>query len=391
MSAWVRHGAQSGARVLRRSFIVKHGFIGRVAAVAAFGLMLLGPATTSAQSTLTLNGAGSSFDNPLFSKAFAEYTNENPGVQVNYQSVGSGAGIQQLTEKTVDFGATDAPMTDDQLTTAGGADAVVHIPVTLGAVAVTYNLPDLTAPLNIDGDTLAKIFLGTITKWNDPAIAALNSSVSLPDTDIAVVHRSDGSGTTNIFSAYLSTVSADWKSQVGEGLSIDWPTGIGAKGSDGVAGQVQQLEGGITYVELSYAQQNNIATANVENSSGAFVAPSAVGATACANAAASTLPDDLRILIAGCTGDDATIYPISGFSWVVLYKDQSDATRGQALVDVLGWLITDGQQYGADLSYAPLPATVVAKAQQALATVTSGGQALYTAPVSASPVASPAA
>lgn len=346
--------------------------------LAALAVVLAGPLEASAQGTLTLNGAGSSFDNPLFSAAFAAYTKDNPDVRVNYQSVGSGAGIKQLTENTVDFGATDAPMTDEQLTAAGGADAVVHVPVTLGAVALTYNLPGLAAPLNLDGNAIADIFQGKITKWNDDAVKALNPGVDLPKTDISVVTRSDGSGTTNIFTTYLTSVNADFKTNVGAGLSVKWPVGIGAKGSEGVAGQVSQIEGAVTYVELSYAEQNKLATAKVENAAKAFVAPSADGATACAAAAASKLPKDLRIMIAGCTGDDAAIYPISGFSWVVLYADQKDAARGTALVDVLSWLITDGQQYGADLSYAPLPNDVVTAAMARLQTVTSGGKQLLT-------------
>lgn len=352
--------------------------------------LLLAPLVGAADA-VTLTGAGSSFDNPLFSKAFAEYANTDAGVRVNYQSVGSGAGIKQLTEKTVDFGATDAPMTDDQLNAAGGADAVVHIPVTLGAVAVIYNLPGLSAPIKLDGTTLADIFQGKITKWNDDAIKKLNDGVTLPDTAISVVVRSDGSGTTNIFTTYLASVSDDFKNNVGVGLSVKWPAGIGAKGSEGVAGQVGQLPGAITYVELSYAVQNKLTPADIQNSAGAFVAPSPAGATACAAASASKLPDDLRIMIAGCTGDDATIYPISGFSWVVLYKDQGDATKGQALVDLLAWMLTTGQQYGPDLSYAPLPDAVVAKAMDRLGTVTSNGQPLLAAIPSASPAASPAA
>jgi phosphate transport system substrate-binding protein len=354
-------------------------------AVATLATTMFGAA---AQSPITLNGAGSSFDNPLFSKAFAEYAKINAGVRVNYQSVGSGAGIKQLTAKTVDFGATDAPMTDEQLQAAGGADAVVHIPVTLGAVAITYNAPGLEQPIDLDGPTLADIFLGAIATWNDPKIAALNQGVTLPDLPIAVVHRSDGSGTTNIFTTYLASVSPDWKSKVGADLSVNWPVGIGGKGSEGVAGQVKQLPGGIGYVELAYATQNNLAVANVKNSAGSFVAPSAAGATACAAAAAKTMPADLRLMIAGCAGDDAAIYPISGFSWVVLFKEQSDAARGKATVDVLNWLIHDGQQYGKDLDYAPLPAPVVALATAKLQTVTAGGQPLLTgSPAAATPAA----
>jgi phosphate transport system substrate-binding protein len=352
---------------------------GWMAAAIALLLATVTAVSSLAQGAITLNGAGSSFDNPLFSKAFAEYTKANPDVRVNYQSVGSGAGIKQLTAKTVDFGATDAPMTDEQLQAAGGADAVVHIPLTLGAVAITYNAPGLAKPIDLDGPTLADIFLGAIATWNDPKIAALNPGVTLPDLPIAVVHRSDGSGTTNIFTTYLASVSPDWKEKVGAGLAVNWPVGIGGKGSEGVAGQVKQLPGGIGYVELAYATQNNLAVANVKNSAGSFVAPSAAGATACAAAAAKTMPADLRLMIAGCAGDDAAIYPISGFSWVVLFTNQSDAARGKATVDVLNWLIHDGQQYGKDLDYAPLPAPVVELATAKLQTVTAGGQPLLAA------------
>jgi phosphate transport system substrate-binding protein len=341
---------------------------------------LLLPGSVGAQGdNITLTGAGSSFDNPFFSKAFSEYTKLHPDVRVNYQSVGSGAGIKQLTGRTVDFGATDAPMTEDQLATAGGADAVVHIPVTLGAVAVTYNLPSVETPLKLDGETLSGIFLGTITTWNDDKIAALNPEVELPDDDITVVHRADGSGTTNIFSTYLASISHDWKEQVGAGNSLDWPVGLGGKGNEGVAGQVQQIEGAIGYVELAYAQQNKLAYASVENSAGTFVAPSAEGATACAAAAAATMPADFRVMIAGCTGNDQAIYPISGFSWVVLYTEQQDANQGRALTELLNWLIHDGQQYGAGLDYAPLPTAVVDQATTKLQTVTADGQPLLTA------------
>jgi phosphate transport system substrate-binding protein len=351
-----------------------------VVALAAVAVSLVMPLTSAAQDQLTLNGAGASFPNPFYSKAFAEYTKLNPSVRVNYQSVGSGAGIKQLTEKTVDFGASDVPMSDDQLTAVGGPEAVVHVPATLGAVAITYNLPSLAEPVNLDGPTLANIFLGTITKWNDDAIKALNPNVDFPGTDIAVVHRSDGSGTTNIFSTYLSSVSEDWRSQVGAGSSLNWPVGIGGQGNEGVAGQVKQLEGAIGYNELAYAKQNSIAFANIKNSAGSLVPPSAAGATACAAAAAATMPADLRVTIAGCTGDDATIYPISGFSFVLLYTDQTDATKGKALVDLFYWLIHDGQQYGADLDYAPLPADVVDRGTAKLQLVTSSGQPLLQVP-----------
>ncbi len=357
-----------------------------VSILGAMGVTLMSPESTSAQGEITLTGAGSTFVNPFFSKAFSEYTSSvNSNVKINYQSVGSGAGIKQLTEKTVDFGASDAPMSDDQLAEVGGPEAVVHIPVTLGAVAITYNLSGVSEPINLDGPTLANIFLSTVTKWNDDSIKALNPNVDLPGTDIAVVHRSDGSGTTNIFATYLSSVSEDWKGTVGAGNSLNWPTGIGAQGNDGVAGQIKQLDGAIGYNELAYAVQNNIAFASIKNSSGAFVPASADGATACAAASAPTLPDDMRVMISGCTGDDPKIYPISGFTWVILYTDQQDATKGQAVVDLLYWVIHDGQQYGKDLQYAPLPSSVVDKGTAKLQTVTSGGQAL----LKATPMASP--
>jgi phosphate transport system substrate-binding protein len=357
--------------------------------LALIGALLMPATAGAAGGEITLTGAGSSFDNPLFSKAFSEYTKQHPDIRVNYQSVGSGAGIKQLTEKTVDFGATDAPMTDEQLAAVGGPEAVLHIPVTLGAVAVIYHLPSRDKPLNLDSETLAGIFLGTITKWNDGKIAALNPGVELPGDDITVVHRADGSGTTNIFATYLSSTNGEWKYQVGAGNSLDWPVGLGSKGNEGVAGQVQQIEGAIGYVELAYALQNTLTYAGIKNSAGAFVAPSAEGATACAAAAAATMPADFRLMIAGCTGDDHNVYPISGYSWVVLYANQSDPARGKALVELLSWLIHDGQQYGADLDYAPLPSAVVEQATAALQTVTATAngqpQPLLTAPPAATP------
>lgn len=356
----------------------------KAAALLAVGLItVLTALPAGAQgSQITLNGAGSSFDNPLFSKAFSEYTKQNPNVRVNYQSVGSGAGIKQLTEKTVDFGASDAPMTDEQLQAVGGPDAVVHIPVTLGAVAIAYNLPGVKEGLKLNGDVLSAIYLGNITKWNDEKIKALNPDVELPDTDIAVVHRSDGSGTSDIFTTYLAAVSSDWKSKVGSGLAVEWPVGIGAKGSEGVAGQVKQVEGAIGYFELAYATQNKLTVAAIADSTGAAVMPSPASASACAAAAAGNLPADLRVRIAGCEGAGA--YPISGFSWIILYTNQTDATRGAALVEAIDWLLHDGQQFSTDLSYAPLPAAVVSQATAKLQTVTANGQPLL------APAATPA-
>ncbi len=326
----------------------------------------------AAGGTVTLTGAGSSFDYPLFTRAFAEYARLHPEVRVNYQSVGSGAGIQQLTQGTVDFGATDAPMTDQQIQAAGGG--VVHVPVTLGAVAVAYNLPGVAEGLKLTGPVLADIYLGAITRWRDPRIAALNPDLALPDAEIVVVHRSDGSGTSDIFTSYLASVSPEWKQRVGSGLAVNWPVGIGGKGSEGVAGQVKQLAGSIGYFELAYARQNGLTVAAIESAGGRFLLPAPESATACAASAAASLPADLRVRIAGCAGSEA--YPISGFSWVVLRGEQPDAARGRALVAVLWWLIHDGQRYASDLAYAPLPPEVVRRAEQQLRSVTAGGASL---------------
>ncbi|MDA8188430.1 MAG: phosphate ABC transporter substrate-binding protein PstS [Dehalococcoidales bacterium] len=338
------------------------------------------PATTQAQppaagaaasgQAVTLTGAGSSFDNPLFTKAFDAYTKLHPNVKVNYQSIGSGAGIQQLIQRTVDFGATDAPMNDEQTKAAGGP--VVHIPVTLGAVSVAYNLPGVQAGLKLDGQVLADIYLGKIKKWNDQAIAQLNPDLKLPATDIVVVHRSDGSGTTDIFTTYLSSVSPAWKEKAGAGLSVNWPVGVGAKGSEGVSGQVKQIAGGVGYFEMAYAKQNKLTEAAIADGAGKFAMPSTDGASACADKAAGQMPADLKVRIAGCSGSG--VYPISGFSWVVLYQDQKNPAHGQAMVDLFRWLVTDGQKFGPDLGYAPLPAPVVKLNEQQLGKIRGAGR-----------------
>jgi phosphate transport system substrate-binding protein len=341
------------------------------AAAAAAGATPTAQAAPAASgSPVLLNGAGSTFDNPLFSKAFSEYGKLHPNVQVNYQSVGSGAGIQQLTKGTVDFGASDAPMTDQQIKDAGGD--IIHLPVTLGAVSVAYNLPGIAEGLKLDGPALANIFLGTITSWNDAAIAKLNPDKQLPNVPVAVVHRSDGSGTSDIFTTYLSQVSPDWKSKVGNGTAVNWPVGIGGKGSEGVAGQVKQTPGGIGYFELAYAKQNNLTSAAVSNGAGSFLLPSSDGASGCAASSAPNLPADLRVRIAGCTG--ASAYPISGFSWVVFHQNQTDAAHGQVLVDLLWWLAHTGQTYAAPLFYAPLPDPVVKQDEEKLHGVTLAGK-----------------
>lgn len=321
-----------------------------VAAAGSPGAASTVPMCPPSGSANALTGAGSTFDNPLFSKLFDLY-NQQCKVQVNYQSIGSGAGIQQLTKKTVQFGATDAPMTDDQISAAGGD--VLHIPVTIGAVPVGYNLPGVKSGVKLSGDVLAKIFLGQIKKWNDPAIAALNAGTNLPDLDIAVVHRSDGSGTSFIFTSYLSAVSPDWKAKVGAATSVEWPTGAGGKGSEGVAGLVKQTPGGIGYFELAYAVQNNITIASLQNQAGKFVDPTSDGASAAAAGAIANLPPDLRATFVNAPGDAS--YPIAGFSWVVINANQSDAKVAPSLVSLLWWVTHDGQKYAKDLSYAPLP------------------------------------
>ncbi|HUX86540.1 MAG TPA: phosphate ABC transporter substrate-binding protein PstS [Chloroflexota bacterium] len=319
-----------------------------------------------------LNGAGSTFDNPLFSKAFSEFTKKNPNIKVNYQSVGSGAGIQQLSKGTVDFGASDAPMSDAQIQSAGGD--IIHIPITLGAVSIGYNLPGVADGVKMDGETLANIFLGTITSWNDAALTKLNPDIKLPNTPIAVVHRSDGSGTTDIFTSYLTSVSPNWKSKIGFGTAVNWPVGIGGKGSEGVSGQVKQTPGGIGYFELAYAKVNKITSAAISNGAGDFSLPDSAGASSCAASVANNMPADLRVRIAGCSGKGD--YSISGFSWVILHQKQKDQNQGAALVDLLWWMIHDGQSYAPELFYAPLPASVVKLEEQKLLGVTYNGTPL---------------
>ncbi|MFI5267924.1 MAG: phosphate ABC transporter substrate-binding protein PstS, partial [Chloroflexota bacterium] len=316
-----------------------------------------------------LIGAGSTFDFPLFTKVFDAW-GKQAGGQVNYQSVGSGAGIEQLTKKTVDFGASDAIMTADQEKAAGAP--VVHIPVTLGAVAVGYNVPGVK-DIKLDPDTLSSIYLGTIKSWDDPKIAALNPDLKLPKTAIAPVERSDGSGTTYIFTNYLSAVSSDWKSKVGADTSVKWPVGFGGKGSEGVAGQVSQTPGGVGYFELAYAKQNNISTVVMKNQAGKFVPPSVAGATAAAAGAAADMPADGKAIIVNAPGDAA--YPISGFSWALSYQDLADATKGKALIDLFTYTTTKGQQFSEDLSYAQLPPAVQSVDAKIISSLTLAGKA----------------
>jgi len=303
-----------------------------------------------------LIGAGSSFDYPLFSKMFSEYNKSN-GLKVNYQSVGSGAGISQLTNKTVDFGASDAPMNgkQDSAVTA----PVIHIPVTAGAVVLSYNLPEVKDTLQLSPEVLADIFLGKITKWNDPKIAAINKGAKLPATSIVIAHRSDGSGTSNIFTTYLSKVSEEWMTKVGKGSSVNWPVGLGGKGNEGVAGLIKQTPGAIGYIELAYAIQNAMAYAKVQNKAGNFITPSIASVTAAANI---SIPPDSKVSLTNTEAADG--YPISGFSWVLIYKEQKyndrSSDRAAKLLKLISWAIHDGQQYSGALNYAPLSPAAVA-------------------------------
>jgi phosphate transport system substrate-binding protein len=324
---------------------------------------------------VTLQGAGATFPAPLYQTWFETYSGLYPNVKIDYQAVGSGAGIKAITQQTVDFGATDAAMKDEEIAALPAGTTVVHIPTALGAVVMIYNLPGITG-LNLDGQNVADIFLGAITSWNDPKIAANNPGVTLPDKPILVVHRSDGSGTTNAFTTYLATVSPDWDSKVGKGKEVNWPIGIGAKGNDGVAGGVQQNEGAIGYVELNYATQAQIPSANLKNADGKFVPGSTAGVTAAAEAAASTWPADNRQAPI-INGPGADTYPIASYTYLLVYQDQKDATKGQALVAFIAWALTDGQSVEESLGYAPLPAPVQAKALATLHTITTGGSPIW--------------
>lgn len=341
-----------------------------VLAVVACGSTSQAPGAVDVGSG-ALTGAGSTFDKPLFDKAFFDYNAKYSQVTVNYQGVGSGAGIQQFIKNTVDFGATDVPMASSDITSAGGADTLTQIPVTLGVVAIAYNVSGISS-LNLDSDTLAKIFLGQIKRWNDPAIAALNSGANLPSTAITVEHRSDGSGTTYIFTDYLSKVSSDWKSTVGVGKSVKWPVGVGGSGNPAVAQGVTSTNGAIGYVELAYAVQANMHTAMVKNANGKFVAPTVAGATAAA--AQNSSVSATNFSITNEPGDST--YPIAGFSWVILRTTYSDAAKGRAVVYLMKWLVTDGQNDGSSLQYAPLPKPVQDLALANLKLIKAGGLAV---------------
>jgi phosphate transport system substrate-binding protein len=319
-----------------------------------------------AQAALSINGAGATFPNPMYSKWFDDYHKKNSNIEINYQSIGSGGGIKQVTEGTVDFGASDGPMNDEQLKAFQDKHGfpILHFPTVLGADVPTYNIPGVTGELNFTSEALAAIFLGKVTKWNDPLIASANKGVNLPGNEIVVVHRSDGSGTSYIWTDYLSKVSDEWKNKVGKGTSVNWPVGLGGKGNEGVAGQVKETPNALGYVELIYAIQNKMAYGKVKNSSGEFIKADLAGVTAAAAAAAKNMPDDFRVSITNAPGK--TAYPISSFTWLLIPSKFSDGSKRDAIKGFVKWMLSDGQNEVEALSYAKLPKEVVAKEMKAL-------------------------
>jgi phosphate transport system substrate-binding protein len=344
---------------MKGSFITRRTVLGGLAA-----------ALTASATSVTLlaqtqiNGAGATFPAPIYSKWFSEY-GKLKGVAINYQPIGSGGGIRQLSNQTVFFGATDGPMTVDQMQTAPGK--ILHLPTVLGAVVPIYEIPGVTQELKFTGPLIADIFMGKVTKWNDPAIAKLNGGVKLPDLDITVVHRSDGSGTSYIFADYLAKVSPAWAKTVGVSTSVKWPVGLGGKGSDGVTGLVKQTPGSIGYVELVYALQNKVPYGSVQNAAGEFVKASIPSVTAAAAAAVKAMPKDFRVSITNAPG--AGVYPMASFTWLLLYENPKDKAQSKMMVEFMKWALTDGQKFATDLGYAPLPAEVVKLEMAALATI----------------------
>lgn len=336
----------------------------KILAAAALALVA---GTATAGDALLINGAGATFPFPLYSKWFAEFQKTNPDLNFNYQSIGSGGGIQQITAGTVDFGASDAPMRDEQLAKAPG---MVHIPTVMGAVVVTWN--GTFQSLKLTPELVAGIYMGKILRWNDAAIAAVNPGAALPDVAITVVHRSDGSGTTNIFTDYLSKVSPEWKAQVGFGTNVKWPAGLGAKGNEGVTGLVKQTPGAIGYVELAYANQNKLPTAELKNKEGAFVKPTMQSTSEAA--AGVVMPEDFRVSITDAKGKGA--YPMASFTYILVPPDQKDPVKAAAIVKFLGWAVHEGQKFAEPLDYAPLPRSVVEKVTAKLKTLKAEGKAI---------------
>jgi phosphate transport system substrate-binding protein len=334
-------------------------------ALVVLSLLCAFAVVAAAQGSMLLNAAGATFPYPIYSKWFSVYQTVHSGVQINYQSIGSGGGIRQLQSGTVDFGASDMPLTDEQI--AGFKVKILHFPTVLGAVVPTYNVAGVSGDLNFTQKALAGIYLGTITKWNDPELMKANPGVKLPGDDIVVVHRSEGSGTSFIFTDFLSKVNDDWKNKVGKGASVNWPVGLGGKGNEGVTGLIKQTPGAIGYVELIYALQNNVPYGKVQNSSGKFLKADLAGVTAAAAGAAKDMPDDFRVSITNAPG--AAAYPISSFTWLLIPAQIPDAAKRDAIKGFLTWMLADGQGYNEGLSYAKLPKPVVEKEKKAIAMI----------------------
>lgn len=322
-------------------------------------ILILGLSHAASADQVLINGAGATFPYPIYSKWFAEFHNVDPSVDINYQSIGSGGGIRQLLDKTIDFGASDAPMTDEQL--AKAHPPILHIPTVMGAVVITYNLPTLKQPLKLTGELIANLFLGKIQNWNDPALVKLNPELAGVSDSVMIAHRSDGSGTTMVFSDYLSKVSPEWKQKVGVGNALKWPVGLGGKGNEGVTGLVKQSPGAIAYTELSYSANNHLPVAEIKNKSGAFVAPSAKAVTSAANASLKSIPKDFRVSITDAAGMDS--YPLSSFTYLLVYQIM-DAKKEQKLVDFMNWALGDGQKLAEPLTYAPLPVALAILVKQ---------------------------
>ena len=342
--------------------------------IAALGVFAAAGLATPAAAQTLINGAGATFPYPIYSKWFDAYTKVDGEVRFNYQSIGSGGGIKQVSSRTVDFGATDGPMTDEQMKAAPAE--LLHIPTVLGAVAATYNLPG-SPKVNFTPEVLADIFLGKITQWNDPRLAADNPGITLPKQPIAVVHRSDGSGTTYIWVDYLSKVSPQWQQKVGKGTSVNWPVGLGGKGNEGVAGQVKNVPGALGYVELAYAVKNKLPVGLVKNAAGKFIEPTIESTTAAAAGSAKGMPDDFRVSLTNAPGEAA--YPIASFTWLLVYKEQPDQAKGRHIVNFLWWMSHEGQKYAADLLYAPLPAPVVKQIEAKIKQINYQGKPLLAA------------
>jgi phosphate transport system substrate-binding protein len=331
----------------------------------ALALLAITSMAGQASAETLINGAGATFPYPIYSKWFSEYAKIDPSVKFNYQSIGSGGGIKQITAQTVDFGASDKFLTNEQLKSLPGK--ILHIPTVMGAVVVTYNIPGIGKGLKLTPDVLTDIYLGKVSKWNDPRIVSANKGLRIPAEPIIVVHRSDGSGTTAIFTDYLSSVSPEWKSKVGMGASVNWPVGLGGKGNEGVAGQVKNTKYSIGYVELAYAYENKLPFAFLKNASGSFVEPTIKSTSAAAAGAAKHMPADFRVSLVNQPGKDA--YPIVGFTWLLVYEHQKDPVKGKKLVEFLNWELKKGQKMASAILYAPLPANVAKMVEKTIKTI----------------------